>query len=158
MQHYLRRGHLIVVFMFLLIVGFSCSADRPKEMVFGIEETRTISLDYLTSNGFKRVYGVDVPLFEKLVGDTTVHIQFEQDGEGLYLKYWSFAVPTLNTSWLNDFFSSYNTLIISGNDYDMTKSFSFMVQSMKNNVVFPCHVNYEGDQAYLGIYYYYPKL
>lgn len=79
--------------LFFLLVIFSCTNKMNFDF---LKINKDISIRILENNGFKRVQGVDVFLYEKVINDTVVSYQFDELDRNPIYQSWEVDVSSFS--------------------------------------------------------------
>lgn len=138
-------------------VILSCSRQDISMEIF---ETNSGKVSYKTllEKGFEKS-AVDVMMFEKQNGDTTVIFEFNYELEKLNSKRWSFYLPYSHKDSLKTLFEKNNNYLMVPDTYEKININNFFcIKSSDDNEVFFCLIeDVNDDKAYckVDIVYYY---
>lgn len=156
---------LILIFILLFANCQNKDLTNEKSISFQVfnpisKKTKYESLEKL---GLKRVE-VDVPMLEYKKKDTLVQIQYDYKYDNKQTKItspiqqnWVIPLESTDSTYLNQFFQKYKSIISTSIDYNELLNQEFCVRQFVSNRLFLCRIIQDKNKFYLDIVYYFPK-
>lgn len=143
----------IFCLFFLAILFFSCSEKKADKLFQPVEEVKVHDLE---TQGFERVIGVDVLLFEKEREDTTFLYQFssftalEEPAESVS---WKIKMDSIDREKVSTILMKQRCHIVS----DFSDKDRFFVRCLDQNILMRGRLGKWDDQGYIYLTYDYPN-
>lgn len=141
-----------IVLVLHLILLTTCDNSIDETWLVPTDTPQATTSEQLLENGYKMVKGVDVLLYEKVIGDTLYGYQLntgessiEENGVGF--QYWRVLKSLNSPKEVNDFLAINNLYVVNEDD----ESGRFVVVNGNSNAIFICDLI---DKNYFNIVYY----
>ncbi len=130
----------------LILALFFSSCEREHVLQF-LSPYKAVSSNSLYKNGFSRVYGVDVLLYQKTVNDTITYYQFDNNGK-LYSQWWEIGVDSIGDKTLDNIINQYGAVKVS----ECNSSDIYYILNTKHNILISVNVLTQPDNKFLFTY------
>lgn len=104
-------NHLGKLIIFVILV-FSCNSKLTQGGYLLFEPINNLTLENITSHGYTKVLGVDMPVFEMIDKDTIRTVTFDSEQKTIRSTTWRIKIDEIDQEKTNKFLGKYGFSIL----------------------------------------------